>query len=226
MIKTLKLKASTQVLLLALADDMDAAGRVSVPQAAFAARVVRSVRRVQAALAEAVDAGFLDHLVRGGNGRTAVYCAAFPAKTSESCPRGSSAQLGGLSPPLGADNSGPVLASCPPPAVRTTPGRTNKESRARGSYNGTSTKTVRQGERLDGRRKVVNDVRDELAKQTGKSYPLEWCSKVVDQIFVRGHADKPAAYVRTAIARDLAGPRRFIPTPEPPKYSAAGGFST
>lgn len=211
-IRTTALRAGTQVLLLALADDMDSGGRVVVDRAALAERTGNRLNYVSKALSDAVTNGFLERAVKGGNGRRSAYVSTLPG------PELSSRQV----------HSTPELSSR---EVHSTPevefplrelnsAAPYKESRARAVVTAEPQPTVPQGDRLDGRRKLINDVRDELAKHTGKSYPIPWCSKVVDQIFVHGTKDSPSAYARTAIARDMAGPRRFIPTPQPAPWRA------
>lgn len=69
---------STRVALLALVRHMDDAGRVSVPREELVVRLGRNRRKVDARIAAAVEAGFLERLVRGQKGRTAVYQAVAP----------------------------------------------------------------------------------------------------------------------------------------------------
>lgn len=73
----------TRVLLLHMADHMDARGYVSIPRAQLAAAIARNERRVAERLQEAVAARLLDTVQRGRPGTTAVYVALLgPAVTT------------------------------------------------------------------------------------------------------------------------------------------------
>lgn len=93
------LKDSARVVLLVLADYMKTNLQVSVPRKRLAAMLGRSERRISARITEAHAAGFLDTVVRGHKGTTAVYIATFPdahsgtvcsplyaPKSDETCP--------------------------------------------------------------------------------------------------------------------------------------------
>lgn len=67
----------TRVLLLAMADQMTASGRVSVPRQQLAATIGRSPAQVASRINAAVKARWLDRVRTGGPGVTAVYQAIF-----------------------------------------------------------------------------------------------------------------------------------------------------
>jgi hypothetical protein len=73
---------AVRVALLALASDMDDAGRVSVPRGELAGRLARSERRMDDRIKAAIAAGFLDRTSRGQKHQTAAYGAHIPGRLS------------------------------------------------------------------------------------------------------------------------------------------------
>lgn len=69
---------AVRVALLAMALDMDDAGRVSVKREDLARRINKGKARITERLNAAVDAGLLERVVEGKRGQVAVYAAAFP----------------------------------------------------------------------------------------------------------------------------------------------------
>ena len=72
------LKDHTKVVLIFLADNMRSNLRVSVPRSTVAREVGKSERSVTRSVTEAHRLGFLDTVVHGRKGLTAVYAACFP----------------------------------------------------------------------------------------------------------------------------------------------------
>lgn len=88
---------STKVLLLRLADVMDAKGYFTVPRLEMAEWINRSERRVQERLENAVQGRLIDRVETGHRGRTATYRALWPNRDS-----------GTVHSPLSAPDSGTV----------------------------------------------------------------------------------------------------------------------
>lgn len=76
--KTPRVSDAVRVLLLALAVEMDDAGRVSLPREEIAERLGRGKSRISERIQAAVDAGLLERESAGKKGSTAVYVAALP----------------------------------------------------------------------------------------------------------------------------------------------------
>lgn len=77
---------SVRVALLALADDMDDDGMVSVNRAELAEKLSRSDRRIGDRFAEAIGAGFLERVKRGQRNGKGVYRATLPGRLSSGHP--------------------------------------------------------------------------------------------------------------------------------------------
>lgn len=77
---------SVRVALLALADDMDDDGMVSVDRAELAEKLSRSDRRIGDRFAEAIGAGFLERVKRGQRNGKGVYRATLPGRPSSGHP--------------------------------------------------------------------------------------------------------------------------------------------
>jgi len=76
-LRSSELTESVKVLLLSAAiEEMDPAGRFSVPRQDLAARIGRGTTRITERINEAVDRGFVVRLAPGRKGSTAVYAAA------------------------------------------------------------------------------------------------------------------------------------------------------
>lgn len=72
-------------------------------------------------------------------------------------------------------------------------------------------------------REEINAVRKALHDQTGKLVDTDWAERVIRELL----KDRPGirnrqAYLVTAIQRDK-DPRRFLPTPQPPRYERDTG---
>lgn len=77
-IRSARISDSVRVVLLVLADEMTAAGYVSVPRRKIAETINRHEARVTERLTKAISAGFLSVVRAGRPGRTAEYCATLP----------------------------------------------------------------------------------------------------------------------------------------------------
>lgn len=76
-LRTCQITESVKVLLLSVGvEEMDAAGRFSVPREGMAVRIGRGKARVSERLQDAVEGGFLVRVSAGKKGSTAVYAAA------------------------------------------------------------------------------------------------------------------------------------------------------
>jgi hypothetical protein len=73
-----RLSNAARVLLLVLADHMDAKRRVSVPRSRLARQIGRHPQRVAERIKQAREAGLLDVVSPGYRGHTAVYVGLFP----------------------------------------------------------------------------------------------------------------------------------------------------
>lgn len=83
---------AVRVALLAMAMDMDDAGRVSVKREDLALRLGKGKARITERVNAAVDAGFLERVLEGKRGQVAVYSAGFPHGSGYADPN---ARLGG-----------------------------------------------------------------------------------------------------------------------------------
>lgn len=76
-LRTVQITESVKVLLISMGvEEMDPAGRVSVPRVDLAGRIGRAPARVSERITEAVEMGFLVRLSAGKKSHTAVYAAA------------------------------------------------------------------------------------------------------------------------------------------------------
>ena len=74
----------------------------------------------------------------------------------------------------------------------------------------------------------IEIVREEIHKATGKAISADTAARTRDFILARPRiSDTPqarAAYLRKTIAQDQ-DPSRFLPTPQPPRFTATKGFA-
>lgn len=82
-ILTHRLPPQVKVTMLAVVDYMTPDGRLCTPRTTFAKLTGRSEKTVTRHFASAVEVGYLQHLLRGHNGFTAVYRACLPALSDD-----------------------------------------------------------------------------------------------------------------------------------------------
>lgn len=123
-LRTCQITESVKVLLLSVGvEEMDAAGRFSVPREGMAVRIGRGKARVSERLQDAVEGGFLLRVSAGKKGSTAVYAAAIKGSACSDPIRETEEQRKGPDRRTESEHFGSGLQDAEPesmgPAIRT-----------------------------------------------------------------------------------------------------------